>query len=493
MTLPKSTIKSHKWFYILLALLPLFCSAQNIPTSKQLAPLILFIDGYNKQDFDQMRQPLAGLMKLALTKKNIKTLYGTNYLIFGKAKIINTKINSDNQLSFELVYEKDTTESQRMGFALTRKNKIIGINTKSLKFQYPKTTENKSLSEKIIKDKIDSIVQIKYATGVFNGCIGVIHKGNLIYKNCVGNSNFETKMPLNDSSMFDLASCSKQFTAAAILILAEQNKLALSDNIQKYIPNLPYKNISIEALLNHTSGLPDYEEMLDKYWDKQKFATNNDVIEYFNKYKPKMLFKPGSKFEYCNTGYALLSVIIEKVSGMSYAEFLATTIFQPLGMKHSRVYNTRRSNNESISNYAYGYVYSDSLKKYVLPDMLPNYNFVIYMDAITGDGTVNSTVADMVLWEMSLRNHTLISKSSLDKAFTRAKIKSGEMIDYGYGWELFQDAKSESIAYHSGSWPGYITFTMHFIDCDNSIIILTNNEYVNTLKFANKIATIITK
>ena len=149
--------------------------------------------------------------------------------------------------------------------------------------------------------------------------------------------------------------------------------------------------------------------------------------------------------------------------------------------------------NEKINNYAYGYIYSDSLKQYVLPDILPDNDYVIYQDAITGDGTVNSCISDLVLWEKALRENRLVSKSTFDKAFTKAKLNSGEQVDYGYGWELQSDDKFERIAYHSGSWPGYTAFIVHFIDKENSIVILSNNEYINVGKFAKKLGLILTE
>ena len=158
----------------------------------------------------------------------------------------------------------------------------------------------------------------------------------------------------------------------------------LSDSVQRFIPSLPYRGITIENLLTHTSGLPDYEALLTKVWDKTKFATNYDVIELLKKHKPKAHFTANERFEYSNTGYVLLSVIIEKASGINFGDYLAAEIFQPLKMSHTRVYNTRRSKKETIDNYAYGYVYDNETKRYVLPDSTKEFQQVVYQDAITG-------------------------------------------------------------------------------------------------------------
>ena len=147
-------------------------------------------------------------------------------------------------------------------------------------------------------------------------------------------------------------------SAMAIMILKERGKLNLDDDISKFIPTLSsYKGITVRNLLNHTGGLPDYMELMDSLFDKSKIATNKDIIDLFSKHNPQILFEPNTKYEYSNTGYALLASIIEKASGLSFADFLNKSIFNPLQMKNTFVY-TRRLSPKKISNYAFGYVYS---------------------------------------------------------------------------------------------------------------------------------------
>ncbi len=483
-------MKISVFTFVFILSLSSFAIAQQPLPNGQITAITNFFDGYNKHDYKKMRSSFHWIMKLVLSEWKTKEMFGAQNAMDGNASVLSIKNITASKVSVELVYSGDTTVRENMGFEFTKKNKIIGFSHQSVKLLYPKSNTN-SASDNSIKHSIDSLVQLKNKGGHFNGCVLAANNGKVIYKNCTGYSNYENKTPLNDSSMFELASCSKQFTAMAIMMLAEQGKLKYTDTIQKYILGLPYKNITIENLLTHTSGIPDYFEMLDKHWDKTKYASNYDIVTCFQKYKPKILFKPGKKYEYSNTGYAMLSVIIEKVSGMTYGDYLSKNIFEPLHMKNTRVYNTRRTKHESINNYAYGYVYSDSLKKHVLPDILPNYDFVIYMDAITGDGDVNSTISDLYLWDKGLRENKLVLKSTLDKAFTKAKLKSGEEINYGNGWELQCDGKFENIAYHSGAWPGYHTFILHFIDKEKTIIILSNNEYQNMSEFVNKAALIL--
>jgi len=343
------------------------------------------------------------------------------------------------------------------------------------------------VSEARLKERMDSIMQLKNIAAGFGGCVAIIENGKTVYQGCTGYADKNNKTLLNQNSMFELASCSKQFTSMAILMLVERGKINYSDDIRKFIPGLPYENITVEHLLTHTSGLPSYEEVLDKNWDKKKFAYNADIVSAFTTHKPKLLFKPGTTFEYSNTGYAMLSLIIEKASGMTYSDFIAENIFKPLNMTRSRIYNTRRVKQEKINDYAYGYVYSDSLQRYTLPDSLPGYDYVTWLDGITGDGTVNSSMSDLVLWENALRENKLVQKSTLDRAFTSYKLPDGEETDYGYGWMVQKGENLEPLVQHSGSWPGYATLIVHFTDQKRSVIILSNTGYQNTNRFGSSI------
>jgi CubicO group peptidase (beta-lactamase class C family) len=197
----------------------------------------------------------------------------------------------------------------------------------------------------------------------FNGTILVAEKGKPIYQQALGYADYNSKRMLNDSSVFELASVSKQFTAMGIMILKDRKLLSYENNIKKYFPQLPYDNITIRNLLTHTSGIPSYEDQFEKNWDRKKIAFNKDIIDMLVQRHDTLFFQPGTKWKYSNTGYALLASIIEKVSGMSYNDFMAVNIFKPLGMNHTFIYNSRRTTKKVPDNYALGFVYSDSLKK----------------------------------------------------------------------------------------------------------------------------------
>ncbi len=324
----------------------------------------------------------------------------------------------------------------------------------------------------------------------FNGNVLVAEKGKIIYQKSFGFADFDTERMLNDSSVFELASVSKQFTAMAILMLMEKGKLKLTDSLRQYFPELPYSNITIRQMLTHTSGLPDYEAAMNKKWDHRKIAFNRDMIAFLATEKLPANFLPGTKWEYSNTAFALLASIVEKQSGQTFQHFLAENIFTPLGMAHSRIYNTRRSLKDTIVNYAYGYGYSDSLKKYILPDTDPDANFVIYLDGIQGDGVVNSTTGDLLKWDRALKNHRL-----LNEAVQAEMLKGQELADtankiyYGYGVFITKKDTGTTIS-HSGGWPGYTTFLTRNIDEDRTIIILSNNNS-NSPALASTLETIL--
>ncbi|HMJ69862.1 MAG TPA: serine hydrolase domain-containing protein [Cyclobacteriaceae bacterium] len=322
---------------------------------------------------------------------------------------------------------------------------------------------------------IDSVMQSVVDTARFNGNILVARNGEVIYKKSFGRSNFYTGEMLNDSSLFELASVSKAFTAMAIMILKEQGKLSYDDDVTKYLPELPYKGMTIRHFLNHTSGIADYEELMVKGWDLKKIARNDDVIALFKKYNPTIVFNPGEKWEYSNTAYAMLATIVQRVSGKPFKDFLADNIFLPLDMRRSRVYSTRRSG-EVIPNYAYGFVYSDSLKKYALPDSLKEYFYVYPLDGIEGDGVVNSTTGDLFKWNEALYTDKLVSRTSIEEAFTSGKLNTDSLHNYGFGWFIENDSVSGKIVRHTGSWPGYRTLIVRFVDSKDCIIVLTNND-----------------
>lgn len=330
-------------------------------------------------------------------------------------------------------------------------------------------------SQKDYSALIEDFMQSQVSENNFNGNVLVAKEGKIIYQRSFGYADFGTKRLLNDSSIFELASVSKQFTAMGILLLVQKRKIKLSDTLRQFFPQLPYYNITIKSLLAHTSGLPDSDDEMALKWNHKKIALNKDVINFLAKEKPPIHFQPGSQWEYSNTAFVLLASIIEKVSGQLFKDFMAENIFTPLGMTHSRVYNTRRSLKEIIPNYAYGYVYSDSLKKNVLPDSLPEFDEVYYLDGVEGPGFVNSTTGDLLKWENALKTHSLLDENLQTEMLSPQSLTDTILKKYyGYGVFIGNDERGKYVS-HRGTWPGYGTFLLHYAKDDVTIVVLCNN------------------
>ena len=337
--------------------------------------------------------------------------------------------------------------------------------------------------------QLDSFFSIMNSEQKFFGNVLIAEKGKVLYQKSFGKANITANTDLNAASMFELASVSKQFTAMGIMLLKKQGKLSYDDSLRKFILQLPYSNITIKQLLHHTSGLPDYMSLFTGTWDTTKIATNNDMIELLAKQRPAILFSPGEKWEYSNTGYALLATVIEKASGMDFGAYLAKYIFKPLGMKRTMVYR-RRYEKKIIDNYAYGYVFDEINKKFVLPDSLFLTASMVYcLDGIVGDGTVNSTTTDLLKWDRALYTDKLVSNEMLLEAFQPGVLSDGKKTEYGFGWAVNEMKGIGKVVYHTGGWPGYNTIIERHLESDKTIIILRNQE--GPLQMGQKIRNIL--
>ncbi len=324
--------------------------------------------------------------------------------------------------------------------------------------------------------KIDSLIKSLSAKGKFNGIILVAEKGKITYHKNNGLADESTKEVINENSIFNLASISKQFTAMGIMILMEKGKLQLDDPLTKYIPELSgYPIVTIKNLLNHTSGLPGYMKFLAPLVDRSKKITNDDVIKLYSQHSPDLMFQTGTQFKYCNTGYVFLASIIERVSGISYAEFLKKNIFEPLKMDRTFVYYGI-STPEKTDNFAKGYVFDKDDKKYVEPHQIEKFNKVFGWMAIYGDGAVHATALDLLKWDRALYTNKLISDKSLNEMFSPTHRKGKLLKSYGYGFNVKNYKLTGKIIRHSGGWPGYVTEIERHIDTDKTIIVLQNHN-----------------
>ena len=328
---------------------------------------------------------------------------------------------------------------------------------------------------------IDSILDQHFKKNdPYNGVILIANKGDIVFKKAYGYRDFETGVKLKTDDVFELASVSKQFTAMIVMLLQQEGKLNYDDLVEKYL-SIPYKGITIRHLLNHTSGLPDYQEIMDKHWDKSKEAGNNDILEYLNKYAPPALFVPGAKYEYSNTGYVLLASIAEKASGEDFSMMLRKRIFSKLNMKHTDIRTVAEK--KKLPNLAYGHMLVEGAKDYKKADSFPSSNYTIWLGNREGPGRISSTAEDLLKWDRALYDQSFLTPAMISEAFKPAVLNDGKFSPYGFGWELNQDKRHGKVVEHSGDNPGYKTEIVRYIDADITIILLCNNAHANFPRF----------
>lgn len=257
-----------------------------------------------------------------------------------------------------------------------------------------------------------------------------------------GSPQSADQVKLHAGSAFNLASVSKQFTATAILLLVEEGKLGLDDPLDKHLSGLPFKGVTIRRLLTHTSGIPEYFEPAQRYFPLNHTITSQDILDLYRKKQPAFDFNPGDRYEYSNTNYVFLALIVEAVSGKSFDSFLSERIFQPLGMKNTRVYHLNLP--ESPAGRVFGMKRSGG--KYFADDLT-------HFDGIVGDGNVYSTARDLFIWCQSLMDHRLLKKESLQQAWTPVTLNAGSTHPYGFGWGI--DQRQPGVVSHTGSWAGF--------------------------------------
>jgi CubicO group peptidase (beta-lactamase class C family) len=299
--------------------------------------------------------------------------------------------------------------------------------------------------------------------GRFNGSVLVAKNGVILYERYKGFKYPERKKDsLNLHTAFHLASVSKTFTAMAILKLWQEGKLDIHDPVSKYLIGFPFPTTTLQMLLSHRSGLFNYVHFMDRSnWDKRKFLTNADVLAYIIAHPHEVqAAQPGRHFEYSNTNFALLALIIEKVSGLPYADYLSKTFFQPLQMQDSYVFSLSDTARSMQSYYQSG-------RRYRLE----------FLDQVYGDKNIFSTVRDLYKWDQALRSGQLFTKGVMDSAYTPYSNEKPGQRNYGLGWRMLNIPNGKKLIYHNGWWHGNRTVFIRMLDEDATIIALCNNDY----------------
>jgi CubicO group peptidase (beta-lactamase class C family) len=334
---------------------------------------------------------------------------------------------------------------------------------------------------KNVRHKLDSLLKRINKRHDFHGAVLVAKNEKIVYSNQIGTADFKNKVPLNKESVFQLASVSKQFTAAAIMLLNEQNKIKLTDTVNTYFPKFPFENVTIKNLLNHTSGLPKYFWVAEHKWQQEKAPTNSEMMEFLESTDVKRYFKPGRNFDYSNTGYFVLASIVEKISGTSFSAFLKENIFEPLQMKHSYVYSFE---NDSIKeNQLDGYRLYRGWRHLKIRSTVN--------DAIVGDKNVYTTAEDLYKWTQGLNTGRLLTEESLALMYSKGETVYGRKVPYGFGFRI--DTKREKSIYHHGKWNGFSTGLTKYMEDDLVVIVLEHTSYRAMKSLTKKIKKIVAK
>ena len=315
-------------------------------------------------------------------------------------------------------------------------------------------------TDSVLAAKIDAVLAEVYKPGEPGAAVIVRKDGRTVFRKGYGMANLELGVPVEPGMVFRLGSITKQFTSVSILLLAQDGKLGLQDEVTKFLPDYPTqgRRITVEHLLTHTSGIQSYTEMPEWLPLWRKDFTVPELIDVF-KDKP-MQFEPGRDWAYNNSGYILLGAIIEKVAGKSYEAFVEERIFRPLGMRSSFYDITERIIPRRIPGYHEG---KDGFINAPYLSMTQPY----------AAGSLLSTVDDLALWSDAVFSGKLIDKKWLDKAFTPYKLQNGESSGYGYGWFVADFAGHRSIE-HGGGINGFSTYEMTFPEDSLFLAILTN-------------------
>ena len=306
-------------------------------------------------------------------------------------------------------------------------------------------------------DHVDSIMQ-RYSGQVPGASVLVIRDGKPVIRRAYGLADLEKKTAATPATNYRLASVTKQFTATAILLLAQDHKLSLDDHVRGWLPSLPKSldSVTLTHLLTHSSGIIDYEDVMAP--DTKTQVHDADVLKLLES-QDSTYFTPGTSYRYSNSGYSLLALIVEKASGKKFATFLHDRIFTPLGMKNSVAFENGIS---TVSNRAYGYTLKDST--WTRKDQSTT-------SAVLGDGGIYSSIDDLAKWDAALYDSRLLSDESRRLAFTPHVATDREDVKYGFGWRITGET-----LWHSGETSGFRNVIVRYPSRHMTVVILTNRD-----------------
>lgn len=315
-------------------------------------------------------------------------------------------------------------------------------------------------------EKSKRFYDFNFNSNPLNGGFLVAKNGKIIFEQYQGNLHLGENDSIGMHTALHIASTTKTFTAMAILRLAEQGKLKLTDPVKKHLSKFPYKDINIQMLLSHRSALPNYMNVMKppKPGDTTRIS-NQQVLEFLNEEKPPLQGKPNQNFSYCNTNYVLLALIIEKLSHQTYAEYLHKNFFEPFGMKNTKVCDAAYQSKNAPS-----YRWDGSEEA------------ITWLDDTYGDKNICSTPRDLLRWDQALYHPECFKKSTLESAFNPCSFEKKGINNYGLGWRMYCLPKQQTILYHNGWWHG-----------SNASFYRIPNDRITIIAIGNKMNTNIYK
>jgi CubicO group peptidase (beta-lactamase class C family) len=325
-----------------------------------------------------------------------------------------------------------------------------------------------------ISDKASSYVRDEMQRQHIPGlALLVARGGKIVQAEGFGLANVELQVPVKPETVFQSGSVGKQFTATAVMMLVEEGKVGLDDPLTKYFPDAPssWKEVTVRELLSHTAGFGDYPEKFDfrKDWTEAELLKLVEGIP--------LAYPPGTKWEYSNLGYLTLGILIHRVTGEFYGDFLQQRIFHPLGMETTRII----SEADIVPNRAAGYR--------LVKGELKNQEWVAPMVNTTADGSLYFSILDLAKWDAALYTEKLLKPSSFDQMWTPAKLKSGQpnKAGYGFGWAI-GDRHGRHVISHDGAWQGFQTTIARYVNDQLTVVVLANLAESNPSAIADHVA-----
>lgn len=331
------------------------------------------------------------------------------------------------------------------------------------------------LAQDSFATKIDDYIRAEMKSQQIPGvALAVVKDGNVVLARGYGLANVEHQVPVKPETIFQSGSTGKQFTATAVMLLVEEGKLSLEDKISKYFTDAPeaWRDITLRHLLTHTSGMTDYPPDFDLRRDYTE-------DELFQRIKTiPLAFQPGEKWSYSNLAYVTLGILIHKVSGKFYGDFLQERVFKPLEMSTARII----SEADIVPNRAAGYR--------LVNGQLKNQNWVSPSLNTTADGALYLTVYDMAKWDAALYTDKLLKRPTLEQMWTPVKLNNGKTHPYGFGWAL-GEVRGHRIIEHGGSWQGFKAQITRYVDDKLTVIVFANQTRANQAKLTHGVAAIV--